>query len=46
MSEKVEILAKVIKEMHLTSEQLHDLIRKLDLLFWEETAKQEKELGK
>lgn len=45
MSQKVEILAKVIKELHLTVPELDDLIQKLDSLFWDAVNK-EKELMK
>jgi hypothetical protein len=44
MSVKVEILEKVIKECGLSLPELHDLLSKVDSLFWEEANKQ-KELA-
>lgn len=45
MSQKVEILEKVIKECRLSLPELHDLISKVDSLYWDEANKQ-KELMK
>lgn len=45
MTVKVEILGKVIKECGLSLPELHDLISKVDTLFWEE-ANKERELLK
>jgi hypothetical protein len=44
ISGKVEGLEKVIKECRLSLPELHDLLSKIDTLFWEEAAKQAKEL--
>jgi hypothetical protein len=46
MTGKVEILEKVIKECELSLPELHDLLSKVDSLFWDEANKQTKELTK
>jgi len=40
MTIKVEILEKVIKECGLSLPELHDLLSKVDSLFWDEANKQ------
>lgn len=44
MTGKVEVLVKVIAAANLTITELGDLINQVDTLFWDETAKQAKEL--
>jgi len=39
MTIKVEILEKVIKECGLSLPELHDLLSKIDTLFWDESNK-------
>jgi hypothetical protein len=46
MSQKVEILAKVISELHLTLPELDDLIQKINSLFWDEAEKEKELLSK
>lgn len=45
MTVKVEILEKIIRTFGLSLPELHDLLSKVDTLFWEEANKQ-KELMK
>lgn len=46
MSQKVEILTKVISELHLSLPELDDLIQKINTLFWDEAEKQKELLSK